>query len=414
VRWVLGEQKSKSLRLEKMDNIIFNGTKDRHAANIAEVSLTLDNTKNILPTEYTSVTITRIISRDGDSEYKLNGVSCRLKDIRDLFLDTGISTDTYAIIELKMIDDILNDVDKARRRLIEQAAGISKYKSRKKETLSKLEATEADLTRVDDILFEIEKSLKGLESQAKKAKQYKAFREEYKKLTIDFSTYELMEINQIYESKLLNIQEFETKIIQINTQIHTSEAQLQVFRQEIINNEKLLSDEQKQLNQSVNTIQELENEKKLIQQKESFQINKSQQLKDLNAQADKNIQTLHSEIDKIQVEVSKAEDTLDIQKKELSKAQKELESQREGNLIIRDQLQASQSLSQEIRQKSYGFEKEIAVKQSELDNQIKSVQQSLFENHERQKQLLSIENEIAGFENKINIQSDFLKDIQLK
>jgi chromosome segregation protein len=414
VRWVLGEQKSKSLRLEKMDNIIFNGTKDRHAANIAEVSLTLDNTKNILPTEYTSVTITRIISRDGDSEYKLNGVSCRLKDIRDLFLDTGISTDTYAIIELKMIDDILNDVDKARRRLIEQAAGISKYKSRKKETLSKLEATEADLTRVDDILFEIEKSLKGLESQAKKAKQYKAFREEYKKLTIDFSTYELMEINQIYESKLLNIQEFETKIIQINTQIHTSEAQLQVFRQEIINNEKLLSDEQKQLNQSVNTIQELENEKKLIQQKESFQINKSQQLKDLNAQADKNIQTLHSEIDKIQVEVSKAEDTLDIQKKELSKAQKELESQREGNLIIRDQLQASQSLSQEIRQKSYGFEKEIAVKQSELDNQIKSVQQSLFENDERQKQLLSIENEIAGFENKINIQSDFLKDIQLK
>lgn len=412
VRWVLGEQKSKSLRLEKMDNIIFNGTKDRYPANIAEVSLTLDNTKNILPTEYTSVTITRIISRDGDSEYKLNGVSCRLKDIRDLFLDTGISTDTYAIIELKMIDDILNDVDKARRRLIEQAAGISKYKSRKKETLSKLQATEADLTRVEDILFEIEKSLKGLESQAKKAKQYKVFKEEYKKLTIDFSSYELMEINQIYESKLLNIQEFETKILQINTQIHTAEAQLQVFRQEIIDNEKLLSDEQKQLNQSVNTIQELENEKKLIQQIESFQINKSQQLKELNTQAEQNIQILHSEIDKIQVDVLKAEGTLDIQKKELSKAQTELETQREENLKIRDQLQASQTLSQEIRQKAYGFEKEIAVKQSELDNQIKSVQQSLFENDERQKQLLTIENEITGFENKIHTQTELLKDIQ--
>ncbi|HUH73691.1 MAG TPA: chromosome segregation protein SMC [Chitinophagales bacterium] len=414
VRWVLGEQKSKSLRLEKMDNIIFNGTKDRHAANIAEVSLTLDNTKNILPTEYTSVTITRVISRDGDSEYRLNGVACRLKDIRDLFLDTGISTDTYAIIELKMIDDILNDVDKARRRLIEQAAGISKYKSRKKETLSKLQATEADLTRVEDILYEIEKSLKGLESQAKKAKQYKVFKEEYKKLTIDFSSYELMEINQIYESKALNIQEFETRILQINTQIHTAEAQLQIFRQEIIDNEKLLSDEQKQLNHSVNTIQELENDKKLIQQKQSFQINKSQQLKELNTQAEQNILILHSEINNIQEDVLKAENTLDIQKKELSKVQNELTIQREGNLKIRDQLQASQSLSQEIRQKVYGFEKEIAVKQSQLDNQIKSVQQSLFENDERQKQLLTIENEIAGFESKILTQAELLKDIQQK
>jgi chromosome segregation protein len=132
------------LRLEKMDNIIFNGTKDRHASNIAEVSMTLDNTRNLLPTEYSSVTITRIITRDGDSEYKLNGISCRFKDIRDLFMDTGISTDTYAIIELKMIDDILNDVEKARRRLIEQAAGISKYKTRKRETLLKLQSTEAD------------------------------------------------------------------------------------------------------------------------------------------------------------------------------------------------------------------------------------------------------------------------------
>src|SRR5665647_276784 len=98
IRWVLGEQKTKTLRLEKMDNIIFNGTKDKSAANIAEVSITLDNTRNLLPTEFTSVTITRTVERDGDSDYKLNGVSCRLKDIRDLFMDTGISTDTYAII----------------------------------------------------------------------------------------------------------------------------------------------------------------------------------------------------------------------------------------------------------------------------------------------------------------------------
>ncbi|HMZ93912.1 MAG TPA: AAA family ATPase [Chitinophagales bacterium] len=130
IRWVLGEQKNKALRLEKMENIIFNGSKDKAASNLAEVSLTLDNTRNLLPTEFQSVTITRSIDRDGDSTYKLNGVNCRLKDIRDLFMDTGISTDSYAIIELKMIDQILNNVDNARRTLLEQAAGISKYKTR--------------------------------------------------------------------------------------------------------------------------------------------------------------------------------------------------------------------------------------------------------------------------------------------
>lgn len=118
-----------------MDNMIFNGSKDKAAANIAEVSLTLDNTRNLLPTEFQSVTITRMVERDGDSSYKLNGVSCRLKDIKDLFMDTGISTDSYAIIELKMIDQILNNVDNARRTLIEQAAGVSKYKTRKKKRL---------------------------------------------------------------------------------------------------------------------------------------------------------------------------------------------------------------------------------------------------------------------------------------
>ena len=104
IRWVLGEQKTRMLRSEKMENIIFNGTKSRKAANVAEVSLTFENTKNILPTEYSTVTISRRYYREGESEYLLNGVTCRLKDITELFLDTGIGSDSYAIIELKMVD----------------------------------------------------------------------------------------------------------------------------------------------------------------------------------------------------------------------------------------------------------------------------------------------------------------------
>ncbi len=107
IRWVLGEQSTKMLRSEKMENIIFNGSKTRKQANLAEVSLTFDNTKNILPTAYTSVTVTRKLYRTGESEYRLNDVQCRLKDITDLFLDTGIGSDSYSIIELKMIDEII-------------------------------------------------------------------------------------------------------------------------------------------------------------------------------------------------------------------------------------------------------------------------------------------------------------------
>ena len=145
VRWVLGEQKSGQLRLDKMASVIFNGTKKRKEAQMAQVSLTFENTKNILPTDYANVTISRILYRSGESEYRLNGVPCRLKDITSLFLDTGIGPDSYAIIALNMVEDLLSDREHSRRRMFEQAAGVSKYKARKHETRQKLEATAADL-----------------------------------------------------------------------------------------------------------------------------------------------------------------------------------------------------------------------------------------------------------------------------
>src|SRR6478609_8354257 len=187
IRWVLGEQKTRMLRSDKMENVIFNGTKNRKPQQMAEVSLSFNNTKNLLPTEYSQVTITRRYYRSGDSEYLLNGVICRLKDINDLFLDTGIGSDSYAIIELKMVDDILNDKDGSRRELFEEAAGISKFKMRKKQTLKKLEETDKDLERVEDLLFEINKNLKSLEKQAKQTEKYHEIKEKYKNVSIDLA-----------------------------------------------------------------------------------------------------------------------------------------------------------------------------------------------------------------------------------
>jgi chromosome segregation protein len=199
IRWVLGEQSTKTLRSEKMENIIFNGTKNRKPANLAEVSLTFDNTKNILPTDYTTVTITRKLYRSGESEYRLNDVQCRLKDITDLFLDTGIGSDSYSIIELKMIEEILSNKDNSRRALFEEAAGISKYKIRKKQTLNKLKDTEDDLNRVEDLLFEIEKNLKQLESQAKKTERYYKLKEQYKELSTILASFRITGLKKSME-----------------------------------------------------------------------------------------------------------------------------------------------------------------------------------------------------------------------
>jgi len=137
IRWVLGEQKTSALRSEKMENIIFNGTTDRSAQQLAEVSLTINNTKNLLPTEYTQVTITRRLYRTGESEYLLNGVLCRLKDITNLFLDTGVASNSYAIIELGMVDDLLNDRDNSRRMLFEEEAGIFQIQKEEERNPSK-------------------------------------------------------------------------------------------------------------------------------------------------------------------------------------------------------------------------------------------------------------------------------------
>jgi len=173
IRWVLGEQRTTTLRMDKMENVIFNGTRSRKPMGMAEVSMTLVNDNGILPTEYSEVTITRRIFRSGESEYLLNKNICRLKDITNLFMDTGIGTNAYSVIELKMIETILSNKTEERRRLFEEAAGVNKYKLRRRLSLKKLDEVKTDLTRVNDIVSEVDKTVRSLERQAKKADQYR-------------------------------------------------------------------------------------------------------------------------------------------------------------------------------------------------------------------------------------------------
>lgn len=185
VRWVLGEQSAKTLRGGKMEDVIFAGTENRKPLGLAEVSLTIDNSDKVLPIEYSEVTVTRRLYRSGESEYLINNIPYRLKDISELFMDTGIGKDGYSLIGQGKIDEILSTKSEDRRNLFEEAAGIVKYRTRKQEAEKKLENTEQNMVRIEDIINELQEQIEPLGKQSETAKRYLALREELKELEVN-------------------------------------------------------------------------------------------------------------------------------------------------------------------------------------------------------------------------------------
>ena len=225
--------------------------------------------------------------RTGESEYRLNDVQCRLKDITDLFLDTGIGSDSYSIIELKMIDEIIANKENSRRALFEEASGISKYKLRKKQTFSKLKDTEADLSRVEDILFEIDKNLKTLENQAKKAERYYKLKEQYKALSVLLASFRIIGFRDALETLEKQEQLQAEERLSINATIDTLEAALQQQKLDSLSKEKNLATQQKATNEFVAKIRAYESEKKLKNEQLRFLEEKETRLKQ-ELESDKN------------------------------------------------------------------------------------------------------------------------------
>src|SRR6478752_42143 len=180
IRWVLGEQSARSLRGGKMEDVIFAGSDARKAVNYGEVSLTLDNTSQSLPLDFNEVTVTRRVHRSGDSEYFINKQACRLKDITELFMDTGIGKEAYSIIGQGRIEEILSTRSEDRRGIFEEASGIVKYKSRKREAQKKLEDTESNLLRIHDLVSELDAQIEPLKEQSAKAEKFKELKEDLK------------------------------------------------------------------------------------------------------------------------------------------------------------------------------------------------------------------------------------------
>ncbi|WKN42345.1 chromosome segregation protein SMC [Tunicatimonas pelagia] len=367
IRWVLGEQKSRMLRSDKMENIIFNGTKKRKATQLAEVSLTFDNTRNLLPTEYTQVTITRRYYRSGDSEYLLNGVPCRLKDIVTLFMDTGIASNSYAIIELKMVDDILNDKDGSRRALFEEAAGVSKFRIRKKETLRKLRATDDDLDRVEDLLFEIEKNLKSLERQAKQAERYYKAKEEYKELSITLAKSKVRASQEASTEAKQQLDNETDRKVQLSRQVDEQEATLAQLKTDLVQKEQLLASRQKTLNEHVATIRNAESDKQVKNERLKFLQDRKDRLNALLKQDRETVDLTAEHLEKLQWEKASAVESLEqIQQQvtELEEEHRTFQSQTRG---LKDEVAEADDVAQEQQERVYQLQKQLEIKQMQLN-----------------------------------------------
>jgi chromosome segregation protein len=412
IRWVLGEQKTSALRSEKMENIIFNGTNQRSPLHLAEVSLTINNTKNLLPTEYSQITITRRLYRSGESEYLLNGVTCRLKDITNLFLDTGVASNSYAIIELGMVDDLLNDKDNSRRMLFEEAAGISKFKKRKKETLKKLEDTDADLERVEDLLFEIEKNMKSLEKQAKQTETYYKVKEDYKEKSIALAHVVVSHQNETYQAIAHQVEGENDRKIQLAADIAEKESRLEKSKAELVIKEKALSTRQKAINEFVGQIRHYESEKQIKNERLRFLNDRVANLKDQIDQDKKSNERARFSIQSLETEHESAQAILTeiVQKVETLKA--EYEHQKTATYTLQGETDALRHVHRSHQEEYFELTKASEIRDIQVASFKQELERTTTDTHHQSASLVEFENKLVVLNREIDDKNVYLEKLK--
>jgi len=412
IRWVIGEQKISHLRSENLDSLVFNGSKTRSASGLAEVSLTFENTRNLLPTEFNTVTITRKFYKSGESEYRLNDVQCRLKDIQNLFMDTGISTDSYAIIELGMVDDLIKDKENSRRRMLEQAAGISIYKTRKKEARQKLDATEQDLARIEDLLFEINNQLKALESQAKKAEKYHEIKLDYREVSIELAKAALEGFNLSY-NELTEQSETETdRKIKLEAEIAIEESNLEQEKLAFIEKEKALQTMQHAFNSLVENVRSRENEKSLAAQRLEHLKERETSIKEFLQKAEGQLKGFETSIEHTNQQVKDEELSLTGLTEQLDQMRKEVDSKRNVLDEKRRTLDSLRSEHQQIQRSQFDAEKKVAVADTSVQNLQRTIAQMEEERKLREQQRHHLDQDRILHEKELNIKKVDLEQLQ--
>jgi len=271
IRWGLGEQKPSVLRTDRMENVIFGGAQSSRPLGMAEVTIHLNNSSHVLPIDFSEVVVTRRLYRSGDSEYLINKSPVRLKDIQDLLMDTGIGSDAYSVIELKMVEDILSDKAEDRKRLLEEAAGVTKYKHRLKAAVRKLDATHGDLLRVNDIIQEVERTIRSLQRQVSKAQKYREIQEELRSFEVRRGAflYHLLQ-NQIKPLKS-QIRDLKSRKDGSSSEIAREEAGLEDLRLKLVDEEKTLVKAREIYNETIEGIRGRESDIRVARERISSQ-----------------------------------------------------------------------------------------------------------------------------------------------
>jgi len=412
IRWVIGEQKISHLRSENLESLVFNGSKTRSASGLAEVSLTFENTRNLLPMEFNTVTVTRKFYKSGESEYRLNDVTCRLKDIQNLFMDTGVSTDSYAIIELGMVDDIIKDKDNSRRRMLEQAAGVTIYKTRKKEARQKLDATEQDLARIEDLLFEINNQLKTLENQAKKAEKYYEIKKEYRELSIELAKAALEGFNLSYRELNASTEAETDKKIRLEAEIAQEEAALEQEKVKFIEQERALQSMQHEFNDLVQNLRGKENEKNLAQQRLNFLCEKEGSLQEFLQKGEGQLKGLEESIVFTQEQVAEEENKLSGLQEQLESMSQAVEETRRVFDEKRVSVDALRSENARVQRDQFDAEKKVAVADTSIQNLQRSIRQLEEERIVRDSQLKQLEEERHLKEQELDSRKTDLRQLQ--
>lgn len=412
IRWVIGEQKISQLRSENLDALVFNGSKTRSASGLAEVSLTFENTKNLLPTEFSNVRITRKFYKSGESEYRLNDVQCRLKDIQNLFMDTGVSTDSYAIIALDMVDDLIKDKDNSRRKMLEQAAGISIYKTRKKEAKQKLDATELDLNRIEDLLFEINNQLKSLESQAKKAEKYHEIKKDYREISIELAKAALEGFNLTYK-ELNEQQEAETnKTVKLEAEIATGEAALEQEKLVLIEKERALQSMQYAFNELAQNVRTKEGDKNLAAQRLQHLKERETNLSEFLAKSDAQIKGIEESIAFTHSHIQDEEKIYEGLTAQLESLRTDADDKR---AVLNEKRQAVEDVRaehQQVQRDQFEAEKKVAVADTSIQNIQRAIKQLEDEAEQREELYHKLEAERAQKQKTLEAQRVSLEQLQ--
>jgi len=410
MRWVLGEQRPSLLRSSAMSNVIFNGTAKKKALGLAEVSLTFVNDKGILPVEYSELTITRRLYRSGDSEYLINNTACRLKDIMELFMDTGMSSDAYSVIELKMVEEILNDRNNDRRKLFEEAAGVTRYKDKRKQTLRKLDDTQKDLQRLEDILVEVRKKVRSLELQAEKAAKAKTYKSELVTLDKAYNLHQFVKIEEELDplkkridnaekekkeiaKKLEKLEQREEKsrtellekeraeaearrhVSQLHSGIREMETQLQILEEKISNEKGFIQQHKKDIEQSGRDLEDLEKLKKASTRKlESFsdELDNSEgslnESKERFTELQQQYSKVRHELFELEISVSSINQKLSSVQSNRIKLESKLENSEDDRERIRNDIKDLEKLISESKEKLESEKKNLEKLTADLEN----------------------------------------------